>query len=95
MPREGNDARPFIISLDGWAGTQRYAGIWTGDQTGGDWEYIRYHIPTFVNRGNEFLLDENSDTLFVLKFRAKKNGTFALQPIDGMLVDRNLSTTAF
>ncbi|MBR1838694.1 MAG: discoidin domain-containing protein [Bacteroidaceae bacterium] len=51
MPRYGNDARPFIISLDGWAGTQRYAGIWTGDQTGGDWEYIRYHIPTFIGAG--------------------------------------------
>ena len=35
MPYYGNNARPFIISLDGWAGTQRYAGIWTGDQTGG------------------------------------------------------------
>lgn len=29
MPKYGNDARPFIISLDGWAGTQRYAGIWS------------------------------------------------------------------
>lgn len=27
MPYYGSDARPFIISLDGWAGTQRYAGI--------------------------------------------------------------------
>ena len=51
MPRYGNNARPFIISLDGWAGTQRYAGIWTGDQTGGDWEYIRFHIPTFIGSG--------------------------------------------
>ncbi len=51
MPREGNGARPFIISLDGWAGTQRYAGIWSGDQTGGDWEYIRFHIPTFIGSG--------------------------------------------
>ena len=51
MPYYGNDARPFIISLDGWAGTQRYAGIWSGDQTGGDWEYIRYHIPTFIGSG--------------------------------------------
>lgn len=33
MPYYGNDGRPFIISLDGWAGTQRYAGIWSGDQT--------------------------------------------------------------
>lgn len=47
----GNNARPFIISLDGWAGTQRYAGIWSGDQTGGVWEYIRFHIPTYLGSG--------------------------------------------
>lgn len=47
----GNDARPFIISLDGWAGTQRYAGIWSGDQSGGVWEYIRFHIPTYLCSG--------------------------------------------
>ena len=51
MPYYGSDARPFIISLDGWAGTQRYAGIWTGDQTGGEWEYIRFHIPTYIGSG--------------------------------------------
>lgn len=51
MPYYGNDARPFIISLDGWAGTQRYAGVWTGDQTGGEWEYIRFHIPTYIGSG--------------------------------------------
>lgn len=51
MPYYGSNARPFIISLDGWAGTQRYAGIWTGDQTGGEWEYIRFHIPTFIGSG--------------------------------------------
>lgn len=50
MPYYGENARPFIISLDGWAGTQRYASIWSGDQTGGDWEYIRFHIPTFIGR---------------------------------------------
>ena len=42
--------RPNIISLDGWAGTQRFAGIWTGDQTGGNWEYIRFHIPTYIGQ---------------------------------------------
>lgn len=51
MSKYGNDARPFIISLDGWAGTQRYAGIWSGDQTGGVWEYIRFHIPTYLGSG--------------------------------------------
>lgn len=51
MTYYGNNARPFIISLDGWAGTQRYATIWSGDQTGGDWEYIRFHIPTYIGSG--------------------------------------------
>ncbi len=51
MSYYGDDSRPFIISLDGWAGTQRYATIWTGDQTGGVWEYIRFHIPTYLGSG--------------------------------------------
>ena len=51
MPYYGHNARPFIISLDGWAGTQRYAASWTGDQTGGEWEYIRFHIPTYIGSG--------------------------------------------
>ena len=51
MPYYGNNARPFIITLDGWAGTQRYAGVWSGDQTGGEWEYIRFHIPTYIGSG--------------------------------------------
>lgn len=44
------NARPNIISLDGWAGSQRYNSVWTGDQTGGNWEYIRFHIPTFIGQ---------------------------------------------
>ena len=51
MTYYGNNARPYIISCDGWAGTQRYATIWSGDQTGGEWEYIRFHIPTFIGSG--------------------------------------------
>lgn len=43
--------RTMIIMVDGWAGTQRYAGIWSGDQTGGKWEYIRFHIPTYIGAG--------------------------------------------
>ncbi len=51
MKEHGDNARPFIISLDGWAGTQHYATIWSGDQTGGTWEYIRFHIPTYIGSG--------------------------------------------
>ena len=51
MSKNGITTRPFIISLDGWAGTQHYATIWSGDQTGGMWEYIRFHIPTYIGSG--------------------------------------------
>ena len=33
-----------------WAGGQRYAVIWSGDQSG-NWEYIRFHIPTVIGAG--------------------------------------------
>ncbi len=43
--------RPFVVSLFGWNGTQRYATIWSGDQKGGLWEYIRFHIPSYIGAG--------------------------------------------
>ncbi len=61
VPYYGNDARPFFISLDGWAGTQRYTTVWSGDQTGGNWEYIRFHIPTFIGAGLSGLSNITSD----------------------------------
>ena len=51
--------------------------------------------PTFVNKGNSALLDDGSNTLFVIKFKAKKAGKFTLKAQDGILVDRNLGTVAF
>lgn len=51
MTKHNITARPFIITLDGWAGTQQYATVWSGDQTGGVWEYIRFHIPTYIGSG--------------------------------------------
>ncbi|MEG2507583.1 MAG: glycoside hydrolase family 31 protein, partial [Longicatena sp.] len=43
-----SQTKPTIVTLDGWAGSQRYGGIWSGDQSGGQWEYIRFHIPTYI-----------------------------------------------
>lgn len=61
VPYYGKVARPFFISLDGWAGTQRYSTVWSGDQTGGNWEYIRFHIPTFIGAGLSGLSNITSD----------------------------------
>ncbi|KQW96604.1 glycosyl hydrolase [Massilia sp. Root418] len=45
-----SDGRPFIWTVMGWAGTQRYAVTWTGDQSA-SWDYIRWHIPTLIGSG--------------------------------------------
>ncbi len=45
-----SDARGFIWSVMGWSGTQRYSTVWSGDQKG-NWEYIRFHIPTVIGSG--------------------------------------------
>lgn len=48
---KGNKLRPFIVTVDGWAGTQNTATVWTGDEVGGEWEYIRFQIPTYIGEG--------------------------------------------
>lgn len=47
---DNSTARPFLWTVMGWAGMQRYAVTWTGDQTG-SWDYIRWHIPTLIGSG--------------------------------------------
>ena len=42
-----SNARAFIWTVLGWAGTQRYGICWAGDQYGG-WDLIRYMIPTIT-----------------------------------------------
>lgn len=45
-----SDSRPFLWTVMGWAGIQRYAVAWTGDQSG-SWDYIRWHVPTLIGSG--------------------------------------------
>ncbi|WP_346837714.1 TIM-barrel domain-containing protein [Microbulbifer sp. SAOS-129_SWC] len=47
---DNSDSRPFIWTVMGWAGIQRYAVAWTGDQSG-SWDYIRWHVPTLIGAG--------------------------------------------
>jgi alpha-glucosidase (family GH31 glycosyl hydrolase) len=42
--------RGFVWTTMGWAGTQRYAVMWTGDQSG-SWDWIKWHIPTIIGSG--------------------------------------------
>jgi alpha-glucosidase (family GH31 glycosyl hydrolase) len=45
-----SNARGFVWSVCGWAGTHRNSVVWTGDQSG-SWDYIRWHIPTVIGSG--------------------------------------------
>ena len=42
--------RPFILTRAGYAGMQRYAFLWTGDNTA-DWNHLRMNLSMVVNLG--------------------------------------------
>ncbi len=44
------DRRNFIIARGGYAGMQRYAGLWTGDSAS-SWDFLRINIPEVLNIG--------------------------------------------
>ena len=47
---DNSDARRYIWTVCGWAGTHRNAVMWTGDDSG-SFEYIRWQLTTFVGTG--------------------------------------------
>ncbi|MGE5362306.1 MAG: TIM-barrel domain-containing protein, partial [Bacteroidales bacterium] len=47
---KNSNARGFVWTTCAWAGGQRYSTIWSGDQAG-NWEFIRFHIPTIIGAG--------------------------------------------
>jgi|WetSurMetagenome_2_1015567.scaffolds.fasta_scaffold24003_2 alpha-glucosidase len=47
---KNSDARGYVWTTCAWAGGQRYSTIWSGDQSG-NWEYIRFHIPSMIGAG--------------------------------------------
>ncbi|WP_461226591.1 TIM-barrel domain-containing protein [Lacticaseibacillus suihuaensis] len=53
--------RPAIVTLDGWAGSQRTAITWTGDQAGSDWVNLAAHIGSYLSAGLSGLSNVASD----------------------------------
>lgn len=39
--------RATVLTIEGWAGSQRCGALWSGDQSG-SWDYIRWQIPTYA-----------------------------------------------
>lgn len=44
------DQRPFVLTRAGYAGMQRYAATWTGDNRS-SWDHLRMSIPMLLNMG--------------------------------------------
>ncbi len=42
------EKRPFVLSRAGFSGIQRYAAVWTGDNTA-SWEHLRLSLPMLLN----------------------------------------------
>ncbi len=42
------DARPFVVTRAGYAGIQRYAAVWTGDNVP-SWEHLALSLPMIAN----------------------------------------------
>ncbi|MDY6986349.1 MAG: glycoside hydrolase family 31 protein [Candidatus Thermoplasmatota archaeon] len=51
---------PFVLSRAGFAGIQRYAALWTGDNTA-SWEHLALQIPMLLNMGLSGLSFTGSD----------------------------------
>jgi alpha-glucosidase len=44
------ETRPFILARGGYAGLQRYAALWTGDNAS-SWDFLRISLPQTLNLG--------------------------------------------
>jgi len=44
------DERPFVLTRAAYAGAQRYAATWTGDNTA-SWNHMRISVPQLINLG--------------------------------------------
>lgn len=58
--QNNTNERGFVWAVCGWAGTQRYSTVWSGDQVS-NWDYIRYHIPTITGAGLSAMNAATSD----------------------------------
>jgi alpha-glucosidase len=54
------DTRPYVVSRAGFAGIQRYAQTWAGDNFT-SWQTLRYNIPTILGMGLSGVANQGCD----------------------------------
>lgn len=54
------DIRPYVVSRSGYAGIQRYAQTWAGDNFT-SWQTLRYNIPTILGMGLSGVANQGCD----------------------------------
>jgi alpha-glucosidase len=50
LQKQRPDKRPFVMTRAGYAGAQRYASTWTGDNTA-TWDHLRLSLSMVINAG--------------------------------------------
>jgi alpha-glucosidase len=50
MKKQLNGKRPFLLTRSGFAGVQKYAAVWTGDNRS-FWEHLQLSLPMVMNLG--------------------------------------------
>lgn len=56
----GDDIRPYVTNRAGFAGIQRYAQTWCGDN-GTSWTNLKYNIPTVLGMGLSGVANQGAD----------------------------------
>lgn len=54
------DVRPYVVSRAGYAGIQRYAQTWAGDNST-SWKTLKYNIPTILGMGLSGVANQGCD----------------------------------
>lgn len=82
------EKRVFIIARGGYAGMQRYAGLWTGDSAS-SWDFLSINIPEVLNLGLSGVPISGSDIGGFAQGNGPSSGSLGqanLDPVTGRLV---------
>jgi alpha-glucosidase len=83
--------RNFIIARGGYAGMQRYAGLWTGDSPS-SWEYFSILVPQVLNLGLSGIPISGADVGGFAKGSASSDNSFFAGKVFGGITDPELLT---